>query len=150
MDVTAATSLAVSPMTGPRPRTIGRWVAAMSASSNTGRAEANAAVDKHTDLKRRDRPAILILGRRWLSAACGTAVGSQLVPGCRSPTELLAVGEPLGDYSIGAPDAMGCWALELGGHGQCDARRRPSPESVKTCRGRSHPTWNVSTQLFTM
>ena len=64
MDVTAATSLAVSPMTGPRPRTIGRWVAAMSASSTTGRAEANAALDKHTDLKRRDRPAILILGRR--------------------------------------------------------------------------------------
>jgi hypothetical protein len=66
------------------------------------------------------------------------------------PTELLAVGEQLGDNSIGAPDAMGCWALELGGHEPCDARRRPSPESVKTCRGRSHPTWNVSTQLFTM
>lgn len=49
------------------------------------------------------------------------------------------MGEQLGDYSIGAPDAKGCWALELGGYRPCDARRRPSPESVKTCRGPQPP-----------
>lgn len=68
-------------------------------------------------------------------------------------TNLLGLFEPCGymreqldDYSIGAPDAKGCWALELGGYRPCDARRRPSPESVKPAAVRSHPTQNFSTQ----